>query len=170
MDTTTRTRRDNQKYLTLIRSIALLRQHQRPTKTVEHGGKPVEYIEVTLEDIEQANKLAAEVLGRSLDELPPQTRRLLCSLDGMVAEACRVHGIDRAAYRFTRRQVREFTGWGHTQLKVHLKRLEEMEYLLVHRQQGTRRFVYELLYEPPAQDGGKVLAGLIDVERLRQGQ
>ena len=69
----TRTRRDHMKYLTLIRTIALLHQHQRPRKMVEHRGRAVEYIEVTLADIATANKLAHEVLGRSLDELPPQT-------------------------------------------------------------------------------------------------
>ena len=69
----TRTRRDHVKYLTLIRSIALLHQKQRPLK--EKDG--LHYIEVTLQDIAAANTLAHEVLGRSLDELPPQTRRLL---------------------------------------------------------------------------------------------
>ena len=73
----TRTRRDHQKYLMLIRAIALLHQYQRPVKTVEHEGKALEYIEVTLADIKTANKLAHEVLGRTLDELPPQTRKLL---------------------------------------------------------------------------------------------
>ena len=34
-------------------------------------------MEVTLDDIETANRLAHEVLGRTLDELPPQTRKLL---------------------------------------------------------------------------------------------
>ena len=77
LDSQTRTRRDHMKYLTLIRSIALLHQYQRPVKTTVHHGKTIEYIEVTLEDIEMANRLAHEVLGRSLDELPPQTRRLL---------------------------------------------------------------------------------------------
>ena len=77
LDSQTRTRRDHLKYLTLIRSIAMLHQYQRPVKTTLHHGKTVEYIEVTLEDIEMANRLAHEVLGRSLDELPPQTRRLL---------------------------------------------------------------------------------------------
>ena len=48
MDIQTRTRRDHMKYLTLIRSIALLHQHQRPRKTVQHNGKPFEYIEVAL--------------------------------------------------------------------------------------------------------------------------
>ena len=38
----------------------------------------------------------------------------------------------RTDFRFSRREVREHTGWGHTQLKVHLHRLEELEYLIVH--------------------------------------
>ena len=46
LDSQTRTRRDHMKYLTLIRSIALLHQHQRPRKTVEHRGRTAEYIEV----------------------------------------------------------------------------------------------------------------------------
>ena len=46
----------------------------------------IEYIEVTADDIAQANALAHEVLGRSLDELPPQTRRLLGALCALVAE------------------------------------------------------------------------------------
>jgi hypothetical protein len=83
-DSQTRTRRDHMKYLTLIRSVALLHQHQRPRKTVEHRGRTVEYIEVALADIAMANRLAHEVLGRSLDELPPQTRRLLLAVDEMV--------------------------------------------------------------------------------------
>jgi hypothetical protein len=170
LDDKTRTRRDHLKYLTLIRTITLLHQYQRPIKTVEHQGQAIEYIEVTLEDIALANELTTEVLGRSLDDLPPQTKRLLDLLDSMVSEVCRRQGLDRADYHFSRRDVREFTAWGNTQLKVHLKRLEEMEYLLVHRDEHSRRFVYELAYQPPHQGGGKVLAGLIDVDQLRRDQ
>src|SRR5271155_1058733 len=43
-DGQTRTRRDHTKYLTMIRSIALLHQWQRPRKTVDHRGRAVEYI------------------------------------------------------------------------------------------------------------------------------
>jgi hypothetical protein len=106
-------------------------------------------------------------LGRSADELPPQTGRLLCLIDGMVAADCERLGVDRCDHRFRRREIREFTGWGHTQLKVHLKRLEELEYLLVHRGGRGQSFVYELLYEPPPDDGKRFLAGLIDVDQLR---
>lgn len=84
LDTKLRTRRDHVKYLTLIRAIALLHQYQRPVRHVEHRGRVIPYIEATLQDIEVANRLAAEVLGRSLDELAPQTRRLLLAADEMV--------------------------------------------------------------------------------------
>jgi hypothetical protein len=125
----------------------------------------VEYVEATLEDIALANELATELLGCCLDELPPRTRRLLDLLDAMARDACREHRSDRTDFRFTQRQVREYTGWGSTQLKVHLRRLVELEYLLVHRERRQRRLSYELLYHGTR--GGKVLPGLLDVEQLR---
>ena len=167
LDAQTRTRRDHMKYLTLIRSIALLHQWQRPHKTVQHRGRTVEYIEVTLDDIAIANRLAHEVLGRSLDELPPQTRRLLLMLDEHVNAECDRQKMERSDYRFSRRDVREFTGWGDTQLKVHLHRLEEMEYLLIHRGGRGQSFVYELVFTRQADSSRPVLPGLIDVNALR---
>jgi DNA primase len=155
------------KYLTLIRSIALLHQYQRPEKTVVHGGQKLSYIEVTLEDIEVANRLAHQVLGRSLDELPPQTRRLLHLVDEMVTAECRRLAMDRGDYRFTRREVREAIGWGNTQLKIHLARLEEMEYLTVHRTGRAGSFVYQLAYDGQGKDGRPCLVGQTDPEALR---
>jgi DNA primase catalytic core len=166
LDSQTRTRRDHMKYLTLIRSIALLHQYQRPSQTVQHRGRAVEYIEVTLNDIAVANRLAHEVLGRSLDELPPQTRRLLLAIDTMVAAECDRQKMERSDYRFSRRDVRAYTGWGDTQLKIHLHRLEEMEYLLIHRGGRGQSFVYELLFARPSDDGRPMLGGLIDMDVL----
>jgi DNA primase catalytic core len=166
LDHQTRTRRDHMKYLTLIRAIALLHQYQREVKTARHGGREVRYIEVTKQDIAVANRLAHEVLGRTLDELPPQTRRVLAAVCEMVAERCQVQGIERSGFRFTRREVREHTGLGNTQLKVHLHRLEELEYLLVHAGGRGQSLVYELVYEGDVDAGAPLLAGLIDVERL----
>jgi hypothetical protein len=77
VDDKTRTRRDHEKYLALIDAIALLHQYQRPTKTSTRRGESETALVATLDDVELANSLAGEVLGRSLDELPSQTRRLL---------------------------------------------------------------------------------------------
>jgi hypothetical protein len=133
-DTLTRMRRDHMKYLTLIRSIALLRQHQRPLKS-ERG---VSYIEATRDDIATADRLMKEMMRRSLDDLPPQTRRLLELIAQMVN--------GRDAHQFSRRDVRVHTGWGATQVRIHLDRLQEMEYLIAHRGGRGQTFLYE--YDP----------------------
>jgi hypothetical protein len=147
--------------------MVLLHQVQRPIRTTGHHGKTIEYIEVTLEDIQTANRLAHEVLGCSLDELPPQTRRLLLMVDEMVSKECEQLKMDRSDYRFSRRDVRQYTGWGNTQSKIHLARLEEMEYLLVHHGGRGQSFVYELVFERSVDEDRPVLPGLIDVEKLR---
>ncbi len=114
LDHATRMRRDHMKYLILIRTIALLHQYQREVKTVQEGEDVLSYIEVTRGDIAEANRLCHEVLGRSLDELPPQTRRLLGLVEGFVRDACARQGVVRQDYRFSRREVREATGRGQT--------------------------------------------------------
>jgi DNA primase len=169
LDDRTRTRRDHEKYLTLIDTITLLHQHQRPRRRAEQGGQTLEYIEVTLADIELANRLAHEVLGRTLDELPPQTRRLLGLVVEMVDQQCATHQTRRAQHRFSRREVREHTKWGDTQLKIHLARLAELEYLLVHRGGRGQSFEYELLFDGAAEQAARHVSGLIDIEALRYG-
>ncbi len=165
-DQTTRLRRDHEKYLTLIDVIAFLHQHQREIKTHRRGGETIDYIEVELSDIAQANAIAHEVLGRSLDELPPQTRRLLQLIDGHVREHCQATAIQRADYRFSRRVLREAIAWGDTQLKIHLARLAELEYLVTHRTKANG-FEYELVYDMIADDSTLRFPGLTDIEALR---
>jgi hypothetical protein len=162
-DHQTRTRRDFPKYLALIEVVTLLHQYQRPIREVEHGGQRLRYVEVTAEDIAMANRLAHEVLGRSLDELPPQTRSLLCLLDPFVAEGSKKQGVERSEFRFSRREVRENFPWSYEQLRVHLGRLVDFEYLVVHRGKRGQGFVYELAYEGRGKDGTPFMSGLIDI-------
>jgi len=167
-DERTRLRRDHEKYLTLIDTLALLHQHQREIKSAAQDGERVEYVEVALADIEMANTLAHETLGRSLDELSPQTRRLLELVRAMVEIQCAALKITRADYRFSRRDVREHAGWSDFQVKMHMHKLEELEYVLVHRGGRGQSFVYELLYDGAGRDGKSFLMGLVDVETLKR--
>lgn len=158
----TRTRRDHEKYLTLIDTIALLHQYQREVHTTSHAGDELTYIEVTVADIEAANALVHEVLGRSLDELPPVTRRVL----GAIVAGVKAQPLPRESVRFSRRDVRAWTGQSDTQARAHLERLVELEYLLTHRGQRGQSFEYELLYDG-AGDNAAHLTGLIDTTTIR---
>jgi DNA primase catalytic core len=164
----TRTRRDHAKYLTLIKTITLLHQYQRETKIINHQGQAVEYIEVTIDDIEVANQIAHEVLGRTLDELPPQTRRLLNLINEHINQQCKAQELQCSDFRFSRRDIREFTHWGNTQIRVHMDRLTEMEYLISHRGGRGQSFVYELLYDGKGEDDQAHLNGLINTELLKK--
>jgi DNA primase len=157
-DATVRTRRDHVKYLTLIAAITLLHQHQRQVKTVTRGGQAIRYVETTPADIALADRLAAQVLARSLDELPPGTRRLLDAIAGYVAARCEAEGVDADLVRFTRRRLREALSFGDTQLKVHLARLADYELVICHRL-DSGGFCYELAWQPPA-DGSRPAAAV----------
>lgn len=167
-DHVTRTRRDHEKYLTLIDTIALLHQFQRPVKVIEHNGQPLHYIEVEKSDIEAANKIAAVVFGRTLDELPTITRKLLGVINDMVKSECKSQGIEQRVYRFSRKTLRDYSGWGNTQLKIHLKRLEEMEYVLVQKSGKWKQFEYELLYPLNEESVTNTQTGFMDVAQLNK--
>ncbi|MBD8528277.1 toprim domain-containing protein [Pseudoxanthomonas sp. CAU 1598] len=161
-DDLTRLRRDHQKYLTLIESIALLHQHQRPIRTLVEHGERIEYVEVTAADIALANRLAHEVLGRSLDDLPPHTRRVLGSIQALVAARAAEQQVPANAVRFTRREVRAVAGMSEKQVRVHVERLLDLEYLLAHGGRTGQRFVYELVFDGDLSDSAPRVMGLID--------
>jgi DNA primase catalytic core len=163
----TRTRRDHEKYLTIIDTIALLHQHQRETVKHQVNGREVEMLPVTLEDIEAANKIAPEVLGRSLDELPPQTRTLLEKVKILVREKMAEQKLEQRYSLFSRRELRERTGWSETQTRLHLERLEGMEF--INRRSGKQGSIckYELFIDA-SEKAPTWQVGLLDVEELRK--
>ncbi|MFH1423062.1 MAG: hypothetical protein ABIH42_10175 [Planctomycetota bacterium] len=161
LDNQPRTRRDHVKYLTLIKTITFLHQYQREIKYKKHKNEIISYIEVTLEDIEFANTLMAEIMGKSLDDLAPQTRKMLSLIYSMVKER------EEDNKKFIQREVREYTGWGHTQVKVHMSKLVDMEYLFAFRHNKGQSYKYELLYNGEGEQGSKFFAGLIDIKNLK---
>ena len=105
--------------------------------------------------------------SRSLDELPPQTRRLLETIKVFVAEKCEQQKTEQDLCRFTRREVREHTGWSEFQVRTHLHKLEDFEYIARRSGKQGLGYVYELLvdcHEPE----GVYHVGLLDVAKLRK--
>jgi hypothetical protein len=163
-----RARRDHMKYLNLILTITFLFQHQRPRQTMDYDGEKEEYILVTLDDIAKANEIAAEVLGRSLDELSPSSRKLLILIKNM-SEQKAEKGMEEIT--FTRRDIREFSGWSDFQVKTHIRQLEELEYIYSLSGRKGREYVYELIYQGNGEENNdsnkKFMIGLADMEEVK---
>jgi hypothetical protein len=83
-----------------------------------------------------------------------------------VAAECKRQHVKRADLRFSRRSLREAIAWGDTQLKIHLARLVEMEYLVAHRG-ANASLAYELVYEAPEDEAVLRFPGLADVQALK---
>ncbi len=167
-DGSLRTRRDHKKYLGLINAIAFLFQYQRETKKIAVEGKEVEYIEVTLADIDKANSLAHQVLGQCLDELAPPSRTLLTLIYTMVKEQADKEKEPLDSFLFNRRQIRETTNWTDWQIKAHIKQLEEMEYLQVRMGAQGKQYSYALNYRGETGESGKCYLNLTPVAEIRR--
>jgi DNA primase len=156
-DFATRHRRDHQKLLSVIASITLLHQHQRRQAATEVGGAVVRYLEASPDDVALGASLCQEVLIRGADELSPQERRLLSVMGRQKAEPS---GAAASGTSFTRRELRELTGWSEYQVRAGLARLVALEYVAEQRDRPGRRHRYTLLDEwpPGPRDGSRALS------------
>lgn len=175
-------RRDQPKYLNLIKAVAFLRQMQKEIRYARRNGESVPYIEVDLEDVRIANKLAHEILGHSLDELSRPGRALLLLLDEMVEKIVERlkkesstggpggnpdHRQNRTSITFSRRDIREFSGWAHTRVHRYLKELIELEYVIQESGRNGSMCRYRLAYEGQGKNGERFMLGLTDPEDLK---
>jgi len=128
-------RRTNNHYLQFIEAITFYHQYQRSVSTDKQTGEM--YIEVTLEDIENANMLLKEVLLRKSDELTGSCRNYLETLK---------------AYLKTKKK-KEFTGLEiRTQLRIkestlrnYHKHLQLLGYIKRNTNKKTRSYTFELV-------------------------
>lgn len=165
-----RLRREQEKYLRLIDTICLLRQHQKEKKQhfIPKMESRVPYIEVSLKDIELANKLAKKILSITLDELRPQSRNMLEIVYSNVCKETKQKGIKFHEYHFTRRDIRRWSNFPDTHVRRYIEDLQHYEYIKVHR--GTQGSLYEyelLFYDNPSKENEFDL-GLLDVEALSE--
>jgi len=185
-----RLRRDQAKYLGLCDAIALLHQYQRRWWRLGEGPDAPRCILVERRDIAVANRLAHAVLGRSLDDLPPQPRKLLEAWQAWARQQAARRGVAATELRITRRELQRITGWSYAQVRRHLGELEAQEYVAVHGAGARNLHAYQLLEageDPPedagggaAADGGddsddsddsddgRRLPGLVEAEDLRE--
>ncbi len=153
----------------------LLHQHQRQVISREvkseagQASRTVEFIEVQLGDIATANALAPEILGRSLDELPPQTRRLLNHIRELVAAMMERTKAAQSRCHFSRRELCERSGWTYAQVRTHLERLVEVEIIATRAGRNGATMLYELVIDAATPETGWQI-GLIDVGKLQSAQ
>jgi hypothetical protein len=150
-------RRDQPKYLRLIRAVAFLRQMQKQIHTFkpEGEGTGFEYIEVDQEDIRQADQLAEIILGGVKNELSHPARALLDEIIKMLRSLLTEspnhskEGVGDfkalSGFTFTRRRIREHSGWSNYRVITYLKELVEMEYIVAESGRNGSLFLYRLI-------------------------
>ena len=150
-------RRDHPKYLNLIKAVAFIRQMTKDKKVRTKGQKEFSYIEADREDIRIADELAAEILHRNLEDLNGVSQALLAQIERLVEarlKQMQKDGIgktpDRSDILFTRREIREFTGWSHNRVKRYMKQLVDLEFVAAESGRFGIAYRYRLLCEPPA--------------------
>lgn len=165
-------RREQPKYQALIKSIALMCQHQRKVKTLVVDGRTVEYIEATEEDVALAKELAMVVLKRNLDELAPPCRSLYVAMRDLArAKRKAVSSAQNAAGRETegkgerryilkrraedepderllldRREIQRATGLQLWHIKTYMPQLVEYGYVRIVSGRKGKRLLYEVLF------------------------
>ena len=139
-----RTRRDHDRFLSLIVCIAFLHQYQRERK--EYAG--ASYIEASLKDYSMAYRLAKTVLANTFHELDKPLYDFYMSLSRMVDEKSKEQGIPAEEFSFTRRQVRGFVRLPDYLVKRYMRVLSDLEYFEVKAGSQGSRFVYRLIRMP----------------------
>ncbi|MFC1852525.1 hypothetical protein ACFL27_20200, partial [candidate division CSSED10-310 bacterium] len=64
------------------------------------------------------------------------------------------------------KEIRNYTGWSAYQVKVHMKRLVDLEYVYCYKGRRGRLYEYELVYDGEGDHGKKFVLGITDLDKL----
>jgi hypothetical protein len=144
-------RREQAKFLSLVKAIVILHQYQRKTGTMKRAdGSKMEYVQATQRDIDLALELGRHAFARNIDDVSPTGRTLLAAVIGLAKEKYDdKKQLDPkkemllSEIPFTRKELRERIGWSETQVRRNLDHLVELGYIgrLAGRQGSTFRYV-----------------------------
>ncbi|MGB0429699.1 MAG: hypothetical protein ACPGLV_04435 [Bacteroidia bacterium] len=139
-------RRTNNHYLQFIEAVTFYHQMQRAEKADEETGEI--YIETTLEDISEANRLMKHILLRKSDELTGACRYYFERLKKWLKE--------EAKTAFTNNQARQALRENHSNQKRYMVQLQQAG--LIHKSKGDNKKGY--YYQ---------VTSLEDYEKLKNG-
>jgi len=154
-DTLMRSRRDHDRFMDLIASVAFLRQYQKEEKEAEG----VKYIECDLDDLEIAGRIIKQILPATLTNFPKSAITLYEELRKVITEKAKSENLLAKEVSVTQRELREETGLDQMFVKRNLKTLCDFEYLICtgSRTRGSRNS-YRLVADEPIE--------LLDLSKL----
>jgi len=147
-----RTRRDHLRFLNLIEVVTFLHQYQRPSKTIDG----IQYIASTTRDYKIAYDLYCELLQHTLSDLNKPQKDLL--------DAIRALAKEKSLDCFTRKDLREYTGYPHHKIRDMTHDLAELEYIIPETISQGKRTIYRL--NSGTGEGASILKELTKPEEL----
>lgn len=126
-------------YTTLIRCISRTRVFRRGIK-IKNNEK---FFYISKEDVELAEKIMKKIIMNQLTDLKGPVRHFYHLITKYVDE--KRGDIPRNEFEFKRRDIRNYTGWGDTQTKEHLRELIRLEYIIVARAKKGNATIYRLI-------------------------
>jgi predicted transcriptional regulator len=128
-------RRTNAHYLQFIEAVTFYHQYQREQHTDETTGET--YINTTLQDIEEANRLMKEVLLRKADELSGATRNYFEQLKEILQQ--------QKQTTFTNKEVRQLLRLPISTIKRHNLELLQSGYIKRNEHKQGKAYHYEII-------------------------
>lgn len=160
-----RTRRDHDRFLNLIVSVAFLHQYQREIKEFTgKGSKPVQYIEASVKDYAIAYRIAKTVLFNTFQELEKPVFDFYLKLLEMVEAEAKKQGIELEEFTFTRRNIRQVIKLPDYLVKRFMRVLKDLEYFEVRNNGQGSKDVYRLIVHTKKTD---FLYGLTTPSQLK---
>ncbi len=144
-------RREQKKFVSLVKAITLLHQYQRKTGTIKRpDGTKLDYVQATQADIDLALELGREAFARNVDDVSPIGRRLIAHIVDLVKEkyddfkaSDPKSELLMSEVPFNRKELRERIGWSEPQVRRNVEHLVELGYIgrINGRQGSTYRYL-----------------------------
>lgn len=145
-------RRSNAHYLAFIEAVTFYHQYQREKKADQDTGE--EYIETTLEDIEEANRLMKEVLIRKSDDLTGACRDYFERLKDWLKKE------DKNT--FTNKEVRQEFRLNASNQKRYMVELQSCYYIRKSKGNQAQGFRYEIISMEEYEQLKQGITGVLD--------